>query len=71
VEKYDTTRDAIYDNIIQCLHFVCWLAKATDTHSKYVVVVVVGVLVLVVVVVVVIVLVVEEEENSEWFCCVP
>jgi predicted DNA-binding protein YlxM (UPF0122 family) len=37
VEKYDITRDAIYDNIIQCLHFV---AKATDRHSKYAAVVV-------------------------------
>jgi len=31
VEKYDTARQAADDNIIQCMHFACWIAKATDT----------------------------------------
>ena len=31
MEKYDTARQAADDNIIQCMHFACWIAKATDT----------------------------------------
>ena len=57
MEKYDT-REATSDNTIQCMHFACWLTKATDRHSEYVVVVVVMVVV-----------VVAEEEKNEWFCC--
>jgi hypothetical protein len=35
VEKYDTARQAADDNIIQCMHFACWIAKATDTLKMY------------------------------------
>jgi hypothetical protein len=31
VEKYDTARQATYDNIIQRMRFACWITKATDT----------------------------------------
>jgi len=41
VEKYDTIREATGDNIIHCMHFACWLNKATGTDLEYVVVVVV------------------------------
>ena len=59
MEKYDTTREAKDDNIIHCMHFACWLTKATGTHLKYVVVVVVVVVVELV------------KEKSEWFPCGP
>ena len=39
VEKYGGARQAIYENIIQRMHFVCWIAKATDTHLEYVIVI--------------------------------
>ena len=31
VEKYGKARQATDDNLIQCMHFACWLAKATYT----------------------------------------
>jgi len=34
--KYSTAQQATDDNIIQGMRFACWLIKATDTHSKYV-----------------------------------
>jgi hypothetical protein len=37
VEKYGTARQATGDNIIRRMRFACWITKATDTHSEYVV----------------------------------
>jgi len=37
VEKYFTAVQAKVDNIIQGMHFACWLNKAADTHSEYVI----------------------------------
>jgi hypothetical protein len=37
VEKYGTARQATDDNIIQRMRFACWITKATDTHSEYVI----------------------------------
>jgi hypothetical protein len=37
VEKYGTARQAADDYIIRHMHFLCWLTKATDTHSEYVI----------------------------------
>jgi hypothetical protein len=34
-EKYGAARQATADNIIWCMCVVCWITKATDTHSKY------------------------------------
>jgi hypothetical protein len=31
------TVQAMYDNIIQHMNFACWVTKATDTHSEYVI----------------------------------
>ena len=28
---------ATYDNIIWHMHFACWITKATDAHSEYVI----------------------------------
>jgi hypothetical protein len=25
------------DNILQCMQFACWITKAADTHSEYVI----------------------------------
>jgi hypothetical protein len=36
-EKYGIARQATDDNAIGCIRFVCWLTKATDTSSKYVI----------------------------------
>jgi hypothetical protein len=36
VEKYVTARQATDDNIIRRMRFACWITKATDTHSEYV-----------------------------------
>jgi hypothetical protein len=36
VEKYGTVGQTINDNIIQCTRFVCWVPKATNTNSQYV-----------------------------------
>jgi hypothetical protein len=36
VEKYGTARQAT-DDIIWRMRFACWITKATDTHSEYVV----------------------------------
>ena len=36
MEKYNTTRKATDDNIIDCMYFACWLTKATGTHLEYV-----------------------------------
>jgi hypothetical protein len=37
VEKYVRARQVTDDNIIQGMHFACWITKATDTHSEYVI----------------------------------
>jgi hypothetical protein len=37
VEKCDGTAQATCDYIIQHMHFACWITKATDTHSEYVI----------------------------------
>jgi hypothetical protein len=37
VEKYCTAGQATDDNIIRRMHFACWITKATDTHSEYVI----------------------------------
>jgi hypothetical protein len=37
VEKYGTVRQATDDNIIRRMLFACWITKATDTHSEYVI----------------------------------
>jgi hypothetical protein len=36
VEKYGTARQATDDNIIRRMHFLCWMTKAADTYSEYV-----------------------------------
>jgi hypothetical protein len=36
VEKYGTARQTRDDNIIRRMRFACWITKATDTHSEYV-----------------------------------
>jgi len=33
-KKYGKTKD---DNVIRRMRFACWLNKATDTHSDYVI----------------------------------
>jgi hypothetical protein len=35
VEKYGTARQATNVNIIRRMRFACWITKATDTHSQY------------------------------------
>jgi hypothetical protein len=37
VEKYGRARQATDDNIIRRMRFACWITKATDTHSEYVI----------------------------------
>jgi hypothetical protein len=37
VEKYGTARQVTDDNIIWSMRFACWVTKATDTHSVYVI----------------------------------
>jgi hypothetical protein len=37
VEKYCTAGQATDDNTIRRLRIVCWITKATDTHSEYVI----------------------------------
>jgi hypothetical protein len=36
-KKYGSSRQATGDNIIQRMRFTCWITKATDTHSEYVI----------------------------------
>jgi hypothetical protein len=40
VEKYGKTGQATVDNIIRPTRFACWITKATDTHSEYVILIV-------------------------------
>ena len=37
MEKYGTARQTTDDNIIRRMRFACWVTKATDTHSEYVI----------------------------------
>jgi hypothetical protein len=37
VEKCGRARQALYDNIMRCMRFACWITKATDTHSEFVI----------------------------------
>jgi hypothetical protein len=37
MDYYGTARQATDDNIIWCMRFACWITKATDTHSEYVI----------------------------------
>jgi hypothetical protein len=37
VEKYGKAGQATDDNIIERMPFACWITKATDTHSEYVI----------------------------------
>jgi hypothetical protein len=39
VEKNGRAGQATDDNIIQRMRFVCWITKATDIHSEYVILV--------------------------------
>jgi len=36
VKKYGTAGQAIDDTVLQCMCFACWMTKATNTHSEYV-----------------------------------
>ena len=40
MEKYGATRQATDDNIIQPMRIACWLPKATNTHSEYVIIII-------------------------------
>jgi hypothetical protein len=37
MEKYGRARQTTHDNMIWCMRFACWITKATDTHSQYVI----------------------------------
>jgi hypothetical protein len=37
VEKYGTARQVTDNNIIRRMRFACWVTKATDTNSEYVI----------------------------------
>jgi len=37
METYGSVGQVTYDNIIQHIGFACWITKATDTHSEYVI----------------------------------
>jgi hypothetical protein len=39
VEIYGRARQATDDNIIRRIRFACWITKATDTHSEYVIII--------------------------------
>ena len=36
-KKYGSAILATDDNILQCMHFACWITKAADTYSEYVI----------------------------------
>ena len=33
--RHGRARQTTDDNIIKCMCFACWITKATDTHSEY------------------------------------
>jgi hypothetical protein len=37
VEKYGRTKQAADENVTPRMRFICWITKATDTHSEYVI----------------------------------
>jgi hypothetical protein len=37
VGKYGRARKATIDNVIWRMRIACWISKATDTHSEYVI----------------------------------
>ena len=37
MQEYGTARQATDDNIMQSMRVVCWVTKATDTYSEYVI----------------------------------
>jgi hypothetical protein len=37
IEKYWTAEEATDDNIIRRERFPCWITKATNTHTEYVI----------------------------------
>jgi len=37
VEKYGTTRQATDDDVTWSMPCACWITKATDAHSEYVI----------------------------------
>jgi hypothetical protein len=37
VEKYGSVGQATANNILWRMRFACWMTKATDTHSEYVI----------------------------------
>jgi hypothetical protein len=37
VEKYGTARQDTNYNVTWCMRFACWITKATDTQSEYVI----------------------------------
>ena len=39
VKKYGSTRQATDENIIWCMCIVCWITKAMDAHSEYVIII--------------------------------
>jgi hypothetical protein len=39
VEKYGTATQTTYDSIIWRMHIACWIAKATETRSEYVIII--------------------------------
>jgi hypothetical protein len=38
VEKCGTAREATDDNIIKRMPIACWITRATNTHSEYVII---------------------------------
>jgi len=39
VEKYGTARQVTDDNVIRRMHFACYITKATNAHSEYIILV--------------------------------
>jgi len=37
VENYGRARQVTDNNTIRCTRLACWITKATDTHSEYVI----------------------------------
>jgi hypothetical protein len=37
MEKYGTARQATDNNVIRRMRIACWIPKATNTHSEYVI----------------------------------
>ena len=35
MEKFGTARQATDDNILRSMRFACWVTKAINTHSEY------------------------------------